>query len=187
MTETTTTTLPAGLTAGTYAIDPAHSVVGFVARHAMVTKVRGHFTDVEGTLVFGDDAASSSAQATIMVASVSTGAPDRDAHLRSADFFDADVYPTISFRSTGVRVDGDDYLLDGELTIKDVTTPITLKVEFGGVATDPFGNVRAGFEAAVDVEREQWGLSWNAALETGGVLVSKKVKLTLDISAIKQA
>ena len=187
MTETTTTTLPAGLTAGTYTIDPAHTVVGFVARHAMVTKVRGHFTDVEGTLVFGDDVASSSAQATIMVGSVSTGAPDRDAHLRSADFFDADLYPTISFRSTGVRANGGEYLLDGELTIKDVTKPITLKVEFGGVATDPFGNVRAGFEAETEVEREQFGLTWNAALETGGVLVSKKVKLTLDISAIKQA
>ena len=180
-------TLPAGLTTGTYAIDPSHSEVGFVARHAMVTKVRGRFTDVDGTLVFADDVASSTAQATIAVASVSTGNVDRDAHLKSPDFFDSELYPTISFRSTGVRVEDGSYLLDGELTIKDVTKPITLPVEFGGVATDPFGNFRAGFSAEVDVEREDFNLGWNAALETGGFLVSKKVKLVLDISAIKQA
>ena len=187
MTTTQTATLPTGLTTGTYAIDASHSEVGFVARHAMVTKVRGRFTDVEGSIVIGEDVASSSAQATIGVASITTGSADRDAHLKSADFFDADLYPTISFRSTGVRAEGGSYLLDGELTIKDVTRPITLDVEFGGVATDPFGNERAGFSAEVDVDREDFGLTWNAALETGGVLVSKKVKLVLDISAIKQA
>ncbi len=187
MTTTQTATLPTGLATGTYAIDPAHSEVGFVARHAMVTKVRGRFTDVEGSIVIGEDVASSSAQATIGVASITTGNADRDAHLKSADFFDADLYPAISFRSTGVRAEGGSYLVDGELTIKDVTRPITLDVEFGGVATDPFGNERAGFSAEVDVDREDFGLTWNAALETGGVLVSKKVKLVLDISAIKQA
>ena len=187
MTDTTLVQLPAGLTPGTYAIDPSHSEIGFVARHAMVTKVRGSFSDVEGTIVVGDSAASSSATAAIKVASVTTRSADRDGHLRSADFFDADTYPEITFRSTGVRTDGSDYLVDGELTIKDVTKPVTLPVEFGGVATDPFGNERAGFSAELDVEREEWGLTWNAALETGGVLVSKKVKLFLDVSAVKQA
>ncbi|MFP5335357.1 MAG: YceI family protein [Actinomycetes bacterium] len=187
MTETTTTQLPAGLTPGTYAIDPSHSEIGFTARHAMVTKVRGSFPEVDGTIVIGDDAASSQATASLKVASVTTRNADRDGHLRSADFFDAETYPEITFRSTGVRAEGGAYLVDGELTIKGVTRPVTLPVEFHGVATDPFGNVRAGFSAELDVEREQWGLTWNAALETGGVLVSKKVKLTLDVSAVKQA
>ncbi|GAB2690327.1 YceI family protein [Thalassiella azotivora] len=183
---TTTTALPTGLVAGTYTIDASHSEVGFVARHAMVTKVRGRFGDVQGTLTFGDDVAASTAEATVQVASVDTGSADRDGHLRSADFFDVENHPTITFRSTGVRADGDDYLLDGELTIKGVTKPVTLEVEFGGVATDPFGNSRVGFSAEADVDREDWGLTWNAALETGGVLVSKKIKLVLDVSAIKQ-
>ena len=181
------TTLPAGLTAGTYTIDPAHSEVGFVARHAMVTKVRGRFTEVEGTLTFGDDVASSSATATIRTGSVTTGSPDRAGHHKGADLVDVERYPTITFAGTGVRVDGDTYVLDGNLTIKDVTRPVSLPVHFEGVATDPFGNQRAGFSASTVVEREDWGLTWNAALETGGVLVSKKVTLQLDISAIKRA
>ncbi len=183
----TATTLPAGMTAGTYAIDPAHSEVGFVARHAMVTKVRGRFTEVEGTLTFGDDVESSTATATIKTASVITGSADRDGHIKGADFFDVEKYPTITFAATGVRADGGAYVLDGNLTIKDVTRPVSLPVQFEGVATDPFGNQRAGFSASTVVEREDWGLTWNAALETGGVLVSKKVTLQLDISAIKQA
>lgn len=187
MSETTTTQLPAGLTPGTYVVDPAHSEVGFTARHAMVTKVRGTFNDVQGTIVIGDDPASSSATATIQVASVDTRNADRDAHLRSADFFDVENYPEMTFRTTGVRPDGEDYLVDGELTIKGVTKPVTLKVEFTGVATDPFGNQRAGFSGETEVDREQWGLTWNAALETGGVLVSRKVRLAFDVSAIKQS
>lgn len=183
----TGTTLPAGLTSGTYTIDPAHTDVGFVARHAMVTKVRGRFTEVEGSVTFGDDIASSTAAATIQAASVTTGSADRDGHLRSGDFFDVEQHPTITFAASGVRADGDDYVLDGDLTIKGVTRPVSLDVEFEGVATDPYGNQRAGFSASTDVEREDWGLTWNAALETGGVLVSKRIKLQLDISAIKQA
>ncbi len=179
--------LPSGLVAGTYVIDPAHTEVGFVARHAMVTKVRGRFTDVEGTLTFGETVEDASATATVQVASVTTGSPDRDGHLRSADFFDAETFPTITFATTGVRADGDTYVLDGDLTIRDVTRAVSLPVEFEGVATDPFGNQRAGFSASTDVERDDFGLTWNAALETGGVLVGKKVKLQLDISAIKQA
>ncbi len=190
MTETTTTTataLPQGLVAGTYAIDASHSEVGFVARHAMVTKVRGRFTDVEGTLTIGDTVEASTATATIRTASVSTGSADRDGHLTSPDFFDAATYPEITFVATGVQTVGGEHVLTGDLTIKDVTKPVSLPVEFEGVATDPFGNQRAGFSASTDVEREEWGLTWNAALETGGVLVSKKIKLQLDISAIKQA
>jgi polyisoprenoid-binding protein YceI len=181
------TTLPAGLTTGTYAIDPSHTEVGFVARHAMVTKVRGRFAEVEGTLRFDDEAEASAAEATIRTGSVTTGSPDRDGHLRSGDFFDVEQFPAITFRSSGVQPDGDDYVLTGDLTIKDVTKPVRIPVEFGGAATDPFGNERAGFSAELEVDREEWGLTWNAALETGGVLVSKKVKLTLDVSAIKAA
>lgn len=181
------TALPKELVPGTYTVDPAHSEVGFTARHAMVTKVRGRFADVDGTLVIGEGVEDSSARATIQVASVSTGSGDRDAHLRSADFFDADTYPTISFVSTGVRVQGGQYLLDGELSIKDVTRSVTVPVTFEGTATDPFGLARAGFSGELDVDREQWGLTWNAALETGGVLVSKKVRLSLDVSAVRQA
>jgi polyisoprenoid-binding protein YceI len=183
----TGTQLPAGLVPGTYVIDPSHSEVGFVARHAMVTKVRGRFAEVEGTLTIGETVEQSSATATIKAASVSTGSADRDGHLVSPDFFDAATYPDITFVATGVRVDGGDFELTGDLTIKGVSKPVALPVEFEGVATDPFGNQRAGFSASTDVEREEWGLTWNAALETGGVLVSKKIKLQLDISAIKQA
>jgi polyisoprenoid-binding protein YceI len=187
MTDTAISTLPTGLEPGTYVIDPSHSEVGFTARHAMVTKVRGTFSDVEGTLVFGQDAVGAAATAVLRTASVDTRNADRDAHLRSGDFFDAQTYPEITFRSTGVRVAGGEYVLDGELTIKGVTRPVTLEVEFGGVATDPFGNVRVGFSAETTVNRRDFGLTWNAALETGGVLVSDKIKLTLDISAVKQA
>lgn len=190
MTDTTTTTatpLPEGLVAGTYAIDASHSEVGFVARHAMVTKVRGRFTEVEGTITFADSVEASSATATISAASVTTGSEQRDGHLQSPDFFDVATYPSITFTSTGVRAEGGEFVLEGDLTIKDVTKRVTVPVEFEGTATDPFGNQRAGFSAAFDVDREDWGLTWNAALETGGVLVSKKVKLQLDISAIKQA
>ena len=190
MTTTTTgtaTQLPAGLVPGTYVIDASHSEVGFVARHAMVTKVRGRFTEVEGTITFGDSVETSSATATIDAASVTTGSEQRDGHLQSADFFDVATYPSITFASSAVRAEGDEFVLEGDLTIKDVTKRVTVPVEFEGTATDPFGNQRAGFSATLDVEREDWGLTWNAALETGGVLVSKKIKLQLDISAIKQA
>ncbi len=175
-----------GLTAGTWTIDPAHSEVGFVARHAMVTKVRGYFRDFSGAIEVAEEFESSSAKATILTGSIDTRQNDRDAHLRSADFFDADNYPQIGFVSTGIRdVSGDGFVLDGDLTIKGVTKPVSLDVEFGGVSPDPFGNTRAGFSATTTVDRGDWGLTWNAALETGGVLVSKKITLTLDLSVIK--
>ena len=178
----------ADLAAGMYVLDASHSEVGFVARHAMVTKVRGYFRELEGTITVADDFTASSASATMQVASVDTGSADRDGHLKSADFFDAENTPEITFVSTGIKdVKGDEFTLVGDLTIKGITKPVELEAEFNGAATDPFGNARIGFSAETEVEREDWGLTWNAALETGGVLVSKKITLTLDISAIKQA
>ena len=183
----TPTTLLETIT-GDYTVDASHSRFGFVARHAMVTKVRGHFGDVEGTAHIDADApASSKVDLTIAVASVSTGSPDRDGHLTSGDFFDAETYPTITFSSTEVSRDGDDWTVTGDLTIKDVTKPVTFELEQTGSAQDPFGNVRVGFEGSTTINRKDWGLTWNAALETGGVLVSEKIKLEFDVSAIKNA
>ncbi len=181
------TTLPAGLVAGTYAIDPSHSEVGFTTRHAMVTKVRGSFSDVAGSVVVADDASLISVEAVIQVASVDTRSADRDGHLRSADFFDVEQFPTLTYRSTGVQVTGDGFLVDGDLTLHGVTKAVQLEVSAEGVATDPFGNSRAGFSAETEINRKDFGLVWNATLETGGVLVSDKIKIQLDISAIKQA
>ena len=176
------------LTAGTYVIDPSHTEVGFVARHAMVTKVRGYFRDLEGTITVAENLADSTATATMKTASVDTGSADRDGHLKSADFFDVENNPEITFVSTGVNnVSGNTFDVTGDLTINGVTKPVTLAAEYDGTAQDPFGNVRAGFTASTTVEREDWGLTWNASLETGGVLVSKKITLNLEISAIKQA
>lgn len=190
MTDITTAAATAlqDLAAGTYVLDASHTEVGFVARHAMVTKVRGYFRDLEGTITIADDLASSSATATMKTASVDTGSADRDGHLKSADFFDVENHPEITFASTGVsHVSGNSFDLTGDLTIMGTTRPVTLTAEYDGTAQDPFGNVRAGFTASTTVEREDWNLSWNAALETGGVLVSKKITLNLEISAIKQA
>ena len=169
------------LTPGTWAVDPAHSDVAFVARHLMVTKVRGRFTDVSGTVTVADDFAASTVSAAAAVASVDTGNADRDTHLRSADFFDAETYPEITFVSTAVTPDS----LTGDLTIKGVTKPVTFDLDFGGVATDPWGNTKAAFEARTDVSRKDWGVTWNAALEGGGVLVSDKVTISLDIQLVK--
>ena len=171
------------LTSGTWAIDPTHSEVGFVARHLMVTKVRGSFTDVTGTVEVAGDIARSVANVTIKTASVSTGTADRDAHLRSEDFFDVENFPELTFVSTAF--DGD--TLTGDLTIKGVTKPVTLDVEFNGVATDPWGNDKAAFEATGELNRTDWGLTWNANLEKGGVLVSEKIKLVIDVQLAKQA
>lgn len=182
-----TTTLPAGLVAGTYTVDPSHSEVGFTARHAMVTKVRGSFSDVSGTVVLDDDASLISVTAEIAVASVDTRSADRDGHLRSADFFDVEQFPTMTFRSSSVTPTADGFDVAGELSLHGVTKAVTLDVTAEGVATDPFGNSRAGFSAETEINRKDFGLTWNAALETGGVLVSEKIKIALDISAIKQA
>ncbi|MFD9301226.1 YceI family protein [Streptomyces sp. NPDC060048] len=174
---------------GDYAIDAAHSSIGFTVRHAMVTNVRGTFADHEGSLrLDGADPSRSSASIDVKIASVDTGIGDRDGHLRSGDFFDAETFPLMTFRSTrAAQLGGDTYRVTGELTIKDVTRPLSIDLEFNGSATDVYGNERVGFEGSAEILRSDWGLTWNAALETGGVMVSDKVKLTFDISAIKQA
>ncbi|AXG80494.1 YceI family protein [Streptomyces paludis] len=173
---------------GDYAIDPSHSTISFTVRHAMVTNVRGTFAEHEGSLSLdGSAPANSSATIDVSIASVDTGVADRDAHLRSADFFDADTFPRMTFRSTSVeQLDAETYRLVGDLTIKDVTKPLTIDLEFHGSATDVYGNERVGFEGSASILRSDWGLTWNAALETGGVMVSDKVKLNFDISAIKK-
>ena len=180
-------TLPAGLTVGTYAIDPAHSEVGFTVRHAMVTKVRGSFSDVTGSVVLDEQAHLIAVEASIALTSVDTRNADRDGHLRSPDFFDVENHPVMTFASRGVVVGGEGFVVTGDLTLHGVTREVVLDVEAGGVATDPFGNARAGFSAETEINRKDFGLVWNAALDTGGVLVSEKVKITLDVSAVKQA
>lgn len=184
-----TTLTPTGLAqlAGTYTIDPTHTEIGFTARHAMVTKVRGAFTDFEGTATTDVGVSNSSISLTINAASVETGSADRDGHLRSADFFDVETYPTIGFTSSAVSAAEDTLHVEGDLTIKDVTRPVAIDFEFGGVATDPFGNERVGLSGAVTVNRKDFGLVWNAALETGGVLVSENVTLAFEVSAIRNA
>ncbi|MET9107403.1 YceI family protein [Streptomyces zhihengii] len=174
---------------GTYTIDPAHSSICFTVRHAMVTNVRGTFSKHDGTLELnGSNPAASSAAIDIDTASVDTGIADRDGHLRSGDFFDAEAFPKMSFRSTSAEHRGGDiYRITGDLTIKDVTRPLSIDLEFQGAATDVYGNERVGFEGSTQILRSDWGLTWNAALEAGGVMVSDKVKLTFDISAIKAA
>ncbi|MBK9476444.1 MAG: YceI family protein [Tetrasphaera sp.] len=165
------------LTPGTWVIDPTHTKVGFTARHLMVSKVRGTFDDLAGTVSVADDIAASQVEVVIKTASIDTGVADRDGHLRSADFFDAENHPDMTFRSTAF--DGEH--LTGELTIKGVSRPVTLEVEFNGVVQDPWGNTKAGFEASGELNRTDWGLTWNAALEAGGVLVSEKITLVLDV------
>jgi polyisoprenoid-binding protein YceI len=183
----TATTTQFGALTGTYAVDAAHSRIGFVARHAMVTKVRGAFNEFEGKAVLdGENPENSSVEVTLQVASVDTRNAQRDGHLRTGDFLDAETYPTISFASKTINYEGgNDFAVTGDLTIKDVTKSITLPLEFQGAATDPFGNERIGFEGSVVINRKDWGVSWNAALETGGVLVSEKIALEFEISAIK--
>ncbi|MDT0434872.1 MULTISPECIES: YceI family protein [Streptomyces] len=174
---------------GEYTIDPAHSTLGFVARHAMVTNVKGKFLDFTGSLhLDGTDPAKSTAFLDITMDSIDTGSADRDGHLKSADFFKTDEFPRMTFRSTEAQsLGGDDYRITGDLEILGTTRPVTIDLEFNGAAKDPFGNERVGFEGKAEILRSDWGLTWNATLETGGVLVSDKIKLNFDISAIKNA
>jgi polyisoprenoid-binding protein YceI len=171
--------------AGAYAIDPAHTSVEFVGRHLMITKVRGRFPDVSGTITIDDDPERSHVEVEIGVASIDTGNTDRDNHLRSVDFFDVDTYPTMSFRSTKVEASSSGtWLVTGDLTVRDVTRAVTLQVDFDGAGGSPFGDERISFSAATEVDREDWGLTWNVALETGGVLVGKKVRIELNVQAV---
>ncbi|MEU5577400.1 YceI family protein [Streptomyces huasconensis] len=195
--DTTTVTAPApaaidpalAALTGDYTIDPSHSTIGFVARHAMVTNVKGSFRDVSGTLhLDGTDPSRSTASIDVRMDSIDTGNADRDGHLKSADFFKTEEFPEMTFRTTKAEaLGGDDYRVTGELTILGTTRPLSVDLEFNGSAKDPFGNERVGFEGKAEILRSQWGLTWNAALETGGVLVSDKIKLNFDISAIKAA
>ena len=177
-----------GLTPGVWNVDPAHSEVGFVVRHLMVSKVKGRFGGVSGTINVAPDVLQSSVQASVDVTSIDTRDERRDAHLRTADFFEAEKFPTITFTSTGIRTSGDGYLLDGDLTIKGVTRPVTFDLEFNGAATNPMTQGQtAGFSAETEISRKDFGLEWNVALETGGVMVGDKVTIQLEIEAAKAA
>ena len=187
MTDTTTTLDVPGYKAGTWVLDPAHSEVTFSLRHMMISKVRGEFGLKSATIEAPANPLEAKVTASVDAASISTGDQNRDNHLRSADFFDVETYPTIDFVSTGVRYEGGDFLVDGDLTMHGVTKPVTFELEFGGFGTDPYGNYKAGATAKSVVNREDFGLTWNAALETGGFLVSDKVTLEFEVSAVKQA
>ncbi len=173
--------------AGRYELDPSHSHVGFSVRHLMVSKTKGRFADVLATIVIGDEPLASSVEVEIPVASVDTRDETRDGHLRSADFFDAENHPTLTSRSTKVTPAGEGrWTVDGELTVRGVTLPVPLEVAFEGGARDPWGSSRIGFTAHAEVDREAFGLTWNQALETGGVLVGKQVKIDIEAEAIRQ-
>ncbi|MCC6340224.1 MAG: YceI family protein [Acidimicrobiia bacterium] len=187
-TSTSTTALAEDLT-GEYSIDPSHSRIGFSARHAMVTRVRGTFNEFAGTgHLDAGDPTRSHLELTIQAKSIDTRSADRDAHLRGNDFFDMDTYPEIRFTSTRVEVvDPETFRVTGDLTIKDVTRPVTIDFEYTGNAVDPFGSHRLGLEGRVRINRKDWGVNWNAALEAGGVLVSEKVDLEFEVSAVRSA
>ena len=171
---------------GTFAIDASHSSFGFVATHMMFTKVRGQFTDVSGTVTLAENPTESAIELAIKTASVTTGAADRDGHLRSGDFLDAETHPEMTFRSTQVTHVGDsEFAVIGDLTIRSVTKPVELTVTFEGAGINPWGVEVAGVSARGEINREDWGLTWNAALETGGVLVGKKVALAIEVQAAR--
>ena len=174
---------------GDYVVDAAHTRIGIRARHAMVTTVRGSFRDFAGEAhLDAADPAASRVALRIATATVDTGQPDRDAHLRSPDFLDVERYPAIVFASTAVQqVDDDVYRVTGDLTIRDVTRPVTVDFALTGSALDPFGNARVGFEGALAIRRSEWGLTWNTPLDTGGVLVSDRIQIEFDVSAIRTA
>jgi polyisoprenoid-binding protein YceI len=186
MTDATVIDVP-GYRPGTWALDPSHSEVGFVVRHMMISKVRGAFGIKSATLVAPENPLEAVVTATVDAASLDTKDEGRDAHLRSADFFDVETYPTIEFASTGVRVEKGDFLVDGDLTIRGITKPVTFDFDFGGFGQDPYGNYKAGATATAVINREDFGLTWNAALEAGGVLVGKDVTITLDLQGAHQA
>lgn len=182
MTDSTTTATDfPGYKAGTWTLDPSHSEVTFSVRHMMISKVRGTFGVKAATLTAPENPLEATVEATVDVASIDTKDEGRDNHLRSADFFDVENYPTMEFRSTGVRIENGEFLVDGNLTIKGVTKPVTFDFDFGGFGTDPWGNYKAGATAKTVINREDFGLTWNAALETGGVLVGKDVTIELDL------
>ena len=171
--------------AGTWTVDPTHTRIGFVARHMMVTKVRGAFHEFTADVEIGEDPLASRVEAEVQMASIDTGSADRDGHLRTNDFFDVEQHPTMRLVSTGFDAAGDHYVMHAELTIKGVTRPVDFELEFDGVGQDPWGNTRAGFTATTTVNRKDWGIEWNAPLETGGVLVGDKVQIEIDAQLVK--
>ena len=173
---------------GTFVLDKSHTEVGFIARHLMVSKVRGRFTDFEGTIVVADDPSESSVEVTIQAASINTNDENRDKHVRTNDFLSTDEFPALTFRSTKVELSsGGDWKVNGDLTVRGVTRPIVLDVQFEGVIQDPWGNQRLGFTASGEIDRNDFGVSFNAVLETGGFVVSPKVKLEIEAEAVRQA
>lgn len=173
-----------GYVVGTWDIDPTHSEVGFSVRHMMVSKVRGRFGDFTGQIVTGETPEQSSVTASIDTTSITTGNADRDAHVRSGDFFGVDEHPSITFASSSVAAKGDDWILTGELTIKNTTKTVELKLESNGFGPDAYGGTRAGFTATTEINRQDYGVNWSAAMETGGVVVSDKVSIQLEIEAV---
>lgn len=172
---------------GVYALDKAHTVVGFVVRHMMVSKVRGSFKDFEGTVTVADDVTASSVEAVIQMASIDTREDTRDNHLRTSDFFEVEKFPTMSYKSSSLRRSGRGWVLEGELTLHGVTRPVSLELEFNGATKDPYGGTRVGFSAAGEVDREAFGLTYNSALEAGGVVIGKTVQIEIEAEAILQA
>jgi polyisoprenoid-binding protein YceI len=173
---------------GTFAIDASHSRIGFVAKHLVVAKVRGQFDEFEGSLTFAEDALASTAEVTIKAASINTNDKGRDEHLRSGDFLLVEENPNLTFRTTSLASKGKgEFALSGELTMRGVTKPVVLDVELDGVVVDPWGNDRVLLTATTEIDREEFGVSWNAALETGGVMVGKKIKIELEVQAVRQA
>ncbi|MGF6821390.1 polyisoprenoid-binding protein YceI [Microbacterium sp. ZKA21] len=175
-----------GYRAGTWVLDPAHSEVTFSVRHMMISKVRGTFGVKSATLVAPENPLDATVTASVDVTSVDTKDEGRDAHLRSGDFFDVENHPTMEFVSTGARVEKGDFLVDGDLTIRGTTKPVTFALDFGGFGVDPWGNYKAGASATTTINREDFGLTWNAALETGGVLVGKDITINLDLQGSLQ-
>jgi polyisoprenoid-binding protein YceI len=186
-TQTTTNVQIPELTAGTWTIDASHSDVSFSVRHLMVSKVKGSFRTFAGAIEVGDDQLASSVTASIEVASIDTRDEGRDNHLRSGDFFEVEKYPTMTYRSNAIRPTSDGYVVDGELTLHGVTRPVALGLEFNGVSTDPWGGTRAGFSAAAEINRKDFGVDIHMPLDGGGVVVGDKIKVSLEIEAIKQA
>ncbi|WP_026819582.1 YceI family protein [Arthrobacter castelli] len=176
--------IPTGLTKGTWTLDPTHSEVGFTVRHAGISKVRGHFDNVEAALEVADSLDQSRLSAVAKTDSFNSKDPNRDAHVKGEDFFDAQTYPEMKFVATDVSGSGETYRISGDLTIKGTTQPVTFDTEFNGVAVDPFGATRAGFSGSTVINRKDFGLTWNAALETGGVLVGEKVTISLDVAFV---
>ena len=184
MTEATTATTIPGYVAGKWSIDPVHSEVGFSVRHMMVSKVRGRFTEFSGDIVTGDRPEDSSVTAEISLSSINTGNEQRDEHIRSADFFEVETYPTMSYRSTGVRVEDGDFLVDGNLSLKGVTKNVPLRLELNGFGPDAFGGTRAGFTATAEINRRDFNVNFNAPMQNGGAVVSDKITIHLEIEAV---